>query len=101
MTYGTDTANVVSVRSAYGHRFMSDGGENTESCLTCGAMYQLLADADDLSRGEYLAAGGDAPMECTRDTSMAHGYPGERQCDGCEDGCRHCEHDCNCLLCDS
>jgi hypothetical protein len=31
-------------------------------------------------------------MECTGDTSMAHGYPGERV-----DG--NADHDCNCLLC--
>jgi hypothetical protein len=89
-TYSTDTANVVSVWSAYGHHFISeDGGE---SCLTCGAHYQPMALEDDPTRGEYMAANGDAPMECTGDTSMAHGYPGERV-----DG--NADHDCNCLLC--
>ena len=76
-TYITDTTDVVSVWSAYGHRFMSTDSEGHDSCLTCGAMYQLMALADDPSRGEYMAANGDAPMECTGDTSMAHGYPDE------------------------
>jgi hypothetical protein len=91
--YITDSSQVVSVWSAYGHRFISDGEENYESCLTCGAMYQLLALADDPTRGEYLNMHGDAPHDCTRDTSMVHGYSGER-----EDGPNH---DCDCLICDS
>lgn len=89
----SDTSLVISVWSAYGHRFMSDGdGCGHESCLTCGAMYQLVADADDPTRGKYTTASGDQPMECTRDTAMAHGYPGERH-----DG--NADHNCNCLLC--
>jgi hypothetical protein len=56
-------------------------------------MYQLLADADDPTRGEYLTASGDEPQQCSGDTSMVHGYPGER-----EDGPNY---DCNCILCDS
>jgi hypothetical protein len=105
-TYSLDASRVTSVWSAYGHRFMSDGDENTESCLTCGATYQLLALADDPTRGEYMAANGDAPMDCTGDTGMAHGYPGERYChehqhprDHSEHECSHVDHDCNCLLC--
>jgi hypothetical protein len=86
-TYTEDTSQVLSVWSTYGHRFLSDGGENTESCLTCGAMYQLLALEDDPTRGEYLTAGGDEPAECTRDTSMDHGYDAET--------------DCPCIACDS
>lgn len=62
-----------------------------ESCLTCGAMYELTADKDD---GTYHAANGDEPHDCTYDTNMAHGYPGERH-----DG--NADHDCNCLVCDS
>ncbi len=92
MNYSTDTSNVVSVWSAYGHRFIGDE-DNYEQCLTCGALYQLLAFEDDPSRGEYLTADGSAPMECSRDTSMVHGYPGER-----EDGPNH---NCNCISCDS
>jgi len=91
--YITDTSQVSSVWSAHGHRFMGDDGENTESCLTCGAMYQLLALEDDPTRGEYLTISGDAPAQCTGDTSMVHGYPGER-----EDGPNH---DCPCILCNS
>ena len=89
-TYILDTSRVVSVWSAYGHRFIGSDGE-TEQCLTCGAVYELLAYADDPTRGVYLASNGDGPHECSRDTSMAHGYAGER-----EDGPNH---NCNCILC--
>lgn len=96
---------ITSVWSAYGHRFMSDG-DGYESCLTCGAMYEL-ADLGD-GRGEYRALDGSEPMECTRDTSMAHGYAGERYChehqhprDYSDHACSHVDHECNCLLCDS
>lgn len=102
------SAEITSVWSSYGHRFISDGGEDTESCLTCGAMYQLVANEDDPTRGEYMAANGDAPMECSGDTGMAHGYPGERYChehqhprDTSEHECEHVSHECNCILCDS
>jgi hypothetical protein len=101
-TYITDVSRVVSVWSEYGHRFMSDGGEGTESCLTCGAMYQLMASAEDPTRGEYMAANGDAPMDCTGNTSLAHGYAGERHChEHAPDYCACVEHNCNCLLCNS
>jgi hypothetical protein len=93
--YTEDTSRVSSVWSSYGHRFMDDG-EGYASCLTCGAMYQLRALADDPTRGEYVTAMGGEPAECTRDTSMVHGYPGERDYhEGTKD------HDCNCLFCDS
>lgn len=104
--YQTDSSQVVSVWSAHGHHFMSgdvdDAGTAYESCLKCGALYQLLAYADDLRAGAYLTAAGDPPADCTGDTSMVHGYPGERNCESCDDhGCAHCTHDCPCLLCDS
>lgn len=86
------SADITHVWSSFGHRFMSDGGDETESCLMCGAMYQLTPRADDPSGGDYTAANGDDPHPCTGDTSMAHGYPGERV-----DG--NADHDCNCLLC--
>ena len=92
--YSDDNSRVVSVWSAYGHRFMSDGEPPYESCLTCGAMYQLLALEDDPTRGEYLSNAGDEPMQCSGDTEMAHGYPGERH-----DG--NADHECNCIRCDS
>jgi hypothetical protein len=96
----TDNSNVTSVWSAYGHRFMSDGGEGTESCLTCGAIYDLMAYADDPSQGIYIGGDGAEPMACTGDTSMVHGDPSE-QIHGleCEDGCAHCQHQCNCRIC--
>lgn len=78
--YSTDITRVTSVWSAYGHRFMGDDGEGTESCLTCGAMYQLLALADDPTRGEYLASDGSEPMACTGNTSMDHGYEVDSAC---------------------
>jgi hypothetical protein len=43
-TYTDDVSQVVSVWSTYGHRFMGTDEPTHESCLTCGAMYQLLAD---------------------------------------------------------
>ena len=87
----TDHLPVIThVWSSFGHRFMSDDGDH-ESCLTCGAMYQLVRRADDPTGGDYTAANGDDPMFCTGDTSMAHGYPGE------VDGDPH--PDCNCLFC--
>lgn len=98
--YSTDVSQVVSVWSAYGHRFMGTDEPTHESCLTCGAMYQLLALADEPTSGEYMTAAGDEPQQCTHDTSMVHGYPGERVCT-CDDGCEHCQHDCNCVSCDS
>jgi hypothetical protein len=88
-----DTTQITSVWSTYGHRFISDDGEDTESCLTCGAMYRLQACQGDPTRGEYVTVYGEEPMQCTGDTSMVHGYPGER-----EDGPNY---NCNCLLCDS
>jgi len=115
MQYILDTSQVTSVWSAHGHHFMpEDGGmeddEATyERCIRCGAMYQLLAHADDPTRGEYLAADGSEPMECSGDTSMVHGYPGERVCEAdngrpCNphnDDCVHVAHNCNCLFCNS
>ena len=63
--YSQDVSDVVSVWSQYGHRFMSTDDENHEACLTCGAMYQLLARADDPTRGEYLTNAGEIPQDCT------------------------------------
>lgn len=88
------------VWSTFGHRFMGTDNEEHESCLTCGALFQLLAQPDDATCGDYSAADGSDPMQCTGDTSMAHGYAGERVCDACNgQGCEHCNHECNCLLC--
>jgi len=82
---------ITHVWSTFGHTFIDDGGESTESCLTCGAMYELMRRADDPTGGDYTAANGDDPMACTHDTGMVHGYAGE------VDGDPH--PDCNCLLC--
>lgn len=97
----SDSSQVTSVWSAYGHRFLSDG-EGTESCLRCGALYQLVAYADDPTSGDYVTAMGDEPAQCTGDTLMVHGYAGETDCDSCQnEGCDHCVHDCPCIRCDS
>ncbi len=79
---------IISVWSAYGHRFISDGGEDTKSCLICGAVY-VLRDLGD-GRGEYTTITGDEPQECSHDTLRSHGQD-----------CEHVDHDCNCVLCDS
>jgi len=93
---------ITHVWSSFGHRFLSDG-DGYESCLTCGAMYELVRRADDPTGGDYMAANGDDPMPCTGDTGMAHGYPGERFChehtEAPGDECVHTAHDCNCLRC--
>lgn len=105
----TDTSQVTIVWSAYGHRFMGeDGGE---ACITCGARYTLIVpDPSDPTYGQYVNGAGEDPQECTHNTTMAHGYPGERVCPGAHDGpgatcdpsepCEHIDHECNCLLCD-
>jgi len=105
MAYIFDTSNVSSVWSAHGHTFCGmgeyeNGEKNYVGCLTCGAEYQLLALEDDPTRGVYLASDGSEPQDCTHDTHMVHGYPGERVCD-CPESCEHCNHDCNCIRCDS
>ena len=116
----TETLHITSIWSSFGHTFLSDGG-GTESCLTCGALYQLVADTDmGPGSGRYVNAHGEDPAQCTGDTEMAHGYPGERVCSGwhsgpdhdpvwghldireCEDErCPHSEHTCSCIRCDS
>lgn len=95
MAYTSEIEQVTSVWSAHGHRFMGTDDPNDETCLTCGAMYRLVALEDDPTRGEYVTASGETPMQCTGDTSMVHGYPGERHGEGTVD------HNCNCLFCDS
>jgi len=82
---------ITSVWSSYGHRFMSTDDERHDSCLTCGAMYELIETPQGISEGAYVASNGDEPMQCTQDTSMVHGYAGEI------DGEPH--PDCNCLFC--
>lgn len=94
---------INSVWSSYGHTFISGepemNDENVvgyyESCLTCGAEYVLRA-TPGLGDGSYQANDGSEPRECTGDTSMVHGYSGEREY---QDGTT--DHDCNCILCDS
>jgi hypothetical protein len=98
----------TSVWSAHGHRFMSDGngadefGYWRESCLTCGAMFELRHARAGITpnSGEYVGYMGAEPMACTGDTSMVHGDPSEQEHGlDCETGCDHCRHDCNCVIC--
>lgn len=81
-------AHAVITWPAFGHRFISNG-EQTETCLTCGAEYYLRTLVG--SEGEYTAGNGGVPMECTGNTDMTHG----EECTHL-DGCA-CE--CNCVLC--
>jgi hypothetical protein len=105
---------VTSVWSSYGHRFyMTDPDAGAEACMTCGAEYYLTwtcdepADTDEgvhYASGDYRASGGAEPAECSRDTSMVHGWRDENghdlECPGGQDGtCEHCRHDCPCNLC--
>lgn len=86
-----DAQAITCVSSSYGHTFLSEDG--SESCLICGAVYQLIPDDPaDPPHGRYCAANGDDPVPCTGDTRMSHGYPGERG-DGTVD------HECNCIRC--
>ena len=83
---------ITHVWSSFGHRFISDDSDSGhESCLTCGAMYELVRRADDPTGGDYTASNGDDPTPCTRRTDLYHGVPGEGE--GATD------HNCNCLFC--
>lgn len=93
-----DYIPITHVWSSFGHTFASTDSEGYESCLSCGALFELRRRKDDPSGGDYCASNGDDPEDCSGDTSMSHGYPGERVCE-CEEGCEHCEHKCNCNSC--
>lgn len=93
------TYNISSVSSAFDHRFMGDDGD--EACLTCGARYELVHTSVEYpSTGRYRTSNGDDPMRCTGDTDMVHGdlHESGHEAD-CENGCSHCQHNCNCLVC--
>lgn len=107
---------INSVWSSYGHTFMQSGETEYDNdmnvigyyvdCLTCGGHYVLRATRashpDEFSDGAYVSNAGDAPMYCTRDTSMIHGDPGQNGHSlDCAEGCEHCTHECNCILCDN
>ena len=82
----SNSERITSVWSAYGHTFIGEDGH--ESCLTCGAVYELVADdPEDPTHGAYQASNGDEPVQCAG-TSARHGD--ERAED---------DHSCNCLLC--
>lgn len=107
-----DTAYRSHVLSSYGHRFMGTDGPTHESCMTCGGMWELVPTDDRPHVGRYVSSAGLSADPCSGDTSMGHGYPGERHCDaeggmGCDESrdgdaeqlCAHIDHSCNCLFC--
>ncbi|MGW9205667.1 hypothetical protein ACWGR4_01585 [Embleya sp. NPDC055664] len=100
---------ITHVWSSFGHRFMSDGcahedGSSCETCLTCGACFELRRRLDDPTGGDYQAANGDDPIECTGDVAMCHGEmpcqaDNGNPCNDEQTPCAHRTHGCNCLLC--
>jgi len=94
---------VVSVWSAYGHRFLWEDGR--KACFACGAVYDLVADSDDPTRGEYVNRRGDAAMSCADLRDLVHGIERNcevdngKPCNGGSEPCEHTDHDCNCLQC--
>jgi hypothetical protein len=95
---------ITSVWSSYGHRFYATDSPEYECCMTCAAVYKLIETPDEPWSGRYVNNRGEQPNECTGDTGMMHGYPGERcclDCNGSPSLCSHVEHNCDCLACDS
>lgn len=92
-----------------GHRWMSTGTVDVDSCLTCGAEATLRPDSADGDYGSYVGGDGQPIIECTGRTDLVHGY--ERHCEAdngrpCEAArddesgtCEHIDHTCNCNLC--
>lgn len=71
------------------------------SCLTCGYLAEDTT-PDDITANGIVNIHGDAPGPCTYNTSLVHGYPGERYCHDCNTSdCEHTNHDCDCMSCDS
>jgi hypothetical protein len=101
---------INSVWSAHGHVFIGSGEYEYDDvgnlrgyyhdCLSCGAHYVLAATPDAFSDGAYVNGDGDAPVDCTHDTDMCHGDPHEQNHGlDCPEGCAHCRHACNCVIC--
>lgn len=103
----SDIESITSVWSSYGHRFMTTDSLGEESCLTCGALYVLVPDPDESTRGDYRNGNGGEPMQCSGRTDLVHGY--ERDCSGAHSGhgatcdpnepCEHVTHVCDCVAC--
>lgn len=102
------------VWSAYGHRFYMTGGADDgsyvcETCMTCGAEYELSPDPDRPYVGNYHASNGDEPQDCSFRTNLQHGTGAPCQaadglpCEAYDDAgtCDHlaADHGCNCVLC--
>ena len=90
---------ITSVRSSYGHTFMSTDSERDESCLICGGMWALVE--VDHGTGDYVASNGDTATACTYDTSSVHGDGYCEQHDSFDNDCPHhaASRGCNCLFC--
>ena len=89
-----------SVWTSAGHRFTDTGRAYTESCLTCGAVFEMAPDDLTDPAGaiwEYIDL-----TPCTRDTRQVHGEAEcvDRDCNclGDPDECIHV-HECSCLFC--
>ena len=103
----SDTSQIVTVWSDYGHRFIG-GDDGRATCLTCGGLWQLIPNTDDPTSGLYTSTTGEDPVPCPgTDAGWAHGYPAERHCDPCygrpdnpDNMCEHVTHNCNCMFCD-
>lgn len=90
-----------------GHRWMSTGTVDEDSCLTCGVEAILRPGSADGDHGSYFGGDGEPIIVCTGRTDLVHG--GERHCEAdngrpCESAresgqCVHVDHECNCLMC--
>lgn len=93
-----------------GHRWMSTGEVDEDSCLTCGVTATLRPETGgDGDYGCYYGGDGELIIACTGRTDLSHGY--ERLCEGatgrgCDawrasggEACEHVNHTCNCNYC--
>lgn len=108
-----DTRYRTFLSTSHGHRMYSSDSQDADCCMTCGGEWTLAPDLEydpEGSTGSYFASNGDHADECSGDTSMEHGYPGERHCSMGDNGrscppfdetgkCVHTNHECNCLIC--
>jgi hypothetical protein len=92
-----------------GHRLMSTGTVDEDSCLTCGVYATLRPDSEDGDYGSYFGGDGELIITCTGRTDLVHGSVQECEADNgrpCDEAltsdtgnCTHIDHVCNCLLC--
>jgi hypothetical protein len=92
-----------------GHRWMSTGTVDEDSCLTCGVHATLRSDSADGDHGSYFGGDGELIITCTWRTDLVHGSVRECEADNgrpCDEAltsdtgnCTHIDHVCNCLHC--